>query len=103
MNDVDTLASALYGTTDGILKDAFRPGAVEPWRPPVGITPRLSDVELLILATMQALLGYTSEVSRIRLLRWPQPLLLGPAPTPGVHLSGPARRLRPDRGEGRRS
>jgi hypothetical protein len=32
-----------------------------PWRPPVGITPRLSDAELVTLATTQAMLGYTSE------------------------------------------
>ena len=34
-----------------------------PWRPPVGITPRLSDAERVTLATMQALLGYTSEAN----------------------------------------
>lgn len=32
-----------------------------PWRPPVGITPTLSDAELITLAVMSALLGYTSE------------------------------------------
>jgi hypothetical protein len=37
-----------------------------PWRPPVGITPRLSDAELVTLATMQAILGYTSEAKWLR-------------------------------------
>ncbi len=37
-----------------------------PWRPPVGITPRLSDAELVALATMQAILGYTSEANWLR-------------------------------------
>ncbi|MFI6463491.1 hypothetical protein [Streptomyces sp. NPDC050538] len=32
-----------------------------PWRPPVGITPRLSDAELVTLATMQAIPGYPFE------------------------------------------
>ncbi|MFD8811111.1 hypothetical protein ACFV23_06395, partial [Streptomyces sp. NPDC059627] len=31
-----------------------------PRRPPVGMTPRLSDAELVTLATMKAVLGYTS-------------------------------------------
>jgi hypothetical protein len=171
-NDVDTLATALYATTDDMLKE--HPD-LAPWRPPVGITPRLSDAELVTLATMQAILGYTSEakwlrharahlrhlfpylpqqpgydkrlrkaaglmrsvnrilatttsvwsddvwvvdstpvecgrsprdrqtprpgrLGRIRLLRQPQPLLLGI-----LHPSGPAHRLRPDRGQGRRT
>ena len=37
-----------------------------PWRPPVGITPRLSDAELVTLATMQAIPGYTSEAKWLR-------------------------------------
>jgi hypothetical protein len=32
-----------------------------PWRPEAGIEPQLSDAELVTLAVMQALLGYTSE------------------------------------------
>lgn len=35
-------------------------------RPPVGNTPRLSDAELLTLATMQAILGFTSEAKWLR-------------------------------------
>ena len=56
--DVDTLATALYARIDDELKAA-------PWlapaRPAVGIVPTLSDAELLTLAVMSALLGYTSE------------------------------------------
>jgi len=62
-NDVDTLATALYATTDDMLKE--HPD-LAPWRPPVGITARLSDAELLTLATMQAILGYTSEAKWLR-------------------------------------
>jgi hypothetical protein len=43
-NDVDTLATAHYATTDDMLKE--HPD-LAPWRPPVGITPRLSDAELV--------------------------------------------------------
>lgn len=60
---MDTLASALYATTDDMLKE--HPD-LAPWRPPVGITPRLSDAELVTLATMQAILGYTSEAKWLR-------------------------------------
>ncbi len=62
-HDVDTLATALCATTDDMLKE--HPDLV-PWRPPVGITPRLSDAELVTLATMQAILGYTSEAKWLR-------------------------------------
>jgi hypothetical protein len=57
-NDVATLATALYATTDDILKEHSE---LAPWRPPVGIMARLSDAELVTLATMQAILGFTSE------------------------------------------
>lgn len=56
--DLDTLATALYVTTDDLLKT--RP-ELAPWRPRVGIAPRISDAELITLAVMQALLGFTSE------------------------------------------
>ncbi|MFI7455663.1 hypothetical protein ACIBQX_49970 [Nonomuraea sp. NPDC049714] len=62
-NDVDTLATALYATTDDMLKE--QPD-LAPWRPRVGITPRLSDAELVTLATMQVILGYTSEAKWLR-------------------------------------
>lgn len=48
----DTLATALYTTTDDRLKEHRD---LAPWRPPVGIAPCLSDAELIILATMQAI------------------------------------------------
>ena len=57
-NDVDTLATALYVRTDDLLNQY--PDLV-PWRPKIGLQPRLSDAELVTLAVMQALLGYTSE------------------------------------------
>lgn len=62
-NDVDTLATALYATTDDMLRE--HPD-LAPWRPPVGITPLLSDAELVTLATMQAVLDYTSEAKWLR-------------------------------------
>jgi hypothetical protein len=37
-----------------------------PWRPTIGITPKLSDAELVTLAVMQALLGFTSEARWLR-------------------------------------
>ena len=55
--DLDSLATALYVKTDDLLKGSPR---LAPWRPPVGITPRLSDAELVTLAVMQALLSFTS-------------------------------------------
>jgi hypothetical protein len=63
---LDTLATALYVTTDDLLK--VRPDVV-PWRPRVGITPRLTDAELVTLAVMQALLGFTSEARWLRYAR----------------------------------
>jgi hypothetical protein len=55
--DLDTLATALYVKTDDLLKESPH---LAPWRPKVGISPRLNDAELVTLAVMQALLGYTS-------------------------------------------
>jgi hypothetical protein len=56
--NLDTLAIALYARIDDELK-------ASPWllpvRPAIGIAPTLSDAELLTLAVMSALLGYTSE------------------------------------------
>jgi SRSO17 transposase len=39
-NDVDTLATGLYATTDDVLKE--HPD-LAPWHPPVGITPLVID------------------------------------------------------------
>jgi hypothetical protein len=49
--------------TDDLLKESPH---LAPWRPRVGIAPRLSDAELVTLAVMQALLGYTSESRWLR-------------------------------------
>jgi len=61
--DLDTLATALYVTIDDLLKQAPH---LAPWRPAVGIQPKLSDAELVTLAVMQALLGFTSEARWLR-------------------------------------
>ena len=61
--DLDTLATALYVTIDELLKQTPQ---LAPWRPRVGITPTLSDAELVTLAVMQALLGFTSEARWLR-------------------------------------
>jgi hypothetical protein len=61
--DLDTLATALYVRVDDALKDD--PG-LAPWRPEVGIAPKLSDAELVTVAVMQALLGFTSETRFLR-------------------------------------
>jgi hypothetical protein len=60
---LDTLATALYVRTDDLLKAA--PDRV-PWRPKVGIEPKITDAELITLAVMQALLGHTSEARWLR-------------------------------------
>jgi hypothetical protein len=62
-NNLDTLATALYVKTDDLLKGSPQ---FAPWRPAVGITPQLSDAELVTLAMMQALLGFTSEARWLR-------------------------------------
>jgi hypothetical protein len=65
-NNLDTLATALYVKADDLLKAAPH---LAPWRPKVGIAPRLSDAELVTLAVMQALLGFTSEARWLRYAR----------------------------------
>ena len=61
--DLDTLATALYVKIDELLKAAAE---LAPWRPTVGIAPKLSDAELVTLAVMQALLGFTSQARWLR-------------------------------------
>lgn len=61
--DLDALATELYVAIDDIL--IANPRLVPP-RPKVGIAPRLSDAELLTLAVLQALLGYSDEARFIR-------------------------------------
>lgn len=56
--DLDTLATAFYAAANDLLK--AHPERI-PYRPRIGISPRISDAELLTLSIMQALLGYTSE------------------------------------------
>jgi hypothetical protein len=62
-NELDTLATALYVKTDDLLKAS---PYLARWRPAVGIAPKLSDAELVTLAVMQALLGFTSESRWLR-------------------------------------
>jgi hypothetical protein len=61
--ELDTLATALYVRTDDLLKESPQ---VAPLRPAVGISPQLSDAELVTLSVLQALLGFTSETRWIR-------------------------------------
>ena len=56
--DLDTLATALYVTCDDLL--VIRPEHA-PYRPVSGFEPAITDAELITLAVMSALLGYTSE------------------------------------------
>ena len=62
-NNLDTLATALYVRTDDLLKESPQ---IAPLRPAIGIPPQLSDAELVTLAVMQALLGFTSEARWLR-------------------------------------
>jgi hypothetical protein len=61
--DLDTLATALYVRTDDMLKESPQLG---PWRPEVGTGLKLSDAELVTLAVLQALPGFTSEARWLR-------------------------------------
>lgn len=61
--DLDTLATALYARIDDTLK--ARP-ELAPWRPKVGIAPKLSDAELLTLAVLQVLQRFNDEARWIR-------------------------------------
>jgi hypothetical protein len=61
--DLDALAIGLYVTIDDLLID--HPDWA-PERPTVGIAPKLTDAELITLAVIQALLGFTSEARFIR-------------------------------------
>ncbi len=61
--DLDALATALYATIDDAL---IANPALTPDRPATGTAIRLSDAELLTMAVLQALLGYTNEARWIR-------------------------------------
>ena len=65
-NNLDTLATALYVKIDDLLKAA---PDLAPWRPAIGITPKLTDAELVTLAVIQALRGFTSESRWLRFAR----------------------------------
>ncbi|MBB6347670.1 hypothetical protein FHU36_004215 [Nonomuraea muscovyensis] len=85
--ELDTLATALYVQIDDALKAQPH---LAPWRPKIGIAPTLSDAELVALAVLSALLGFTSER---RWLRHARAELSGMFPyIPGQ--SGYNRRLR---------
>lgn len=62
-NDLNTLATALYVATDDYLNT--HPDLL-PVRPPSGFPPQISDAELIVLAIMEALLGFTSERRFVR-------------------------------------
>jgi len=57
-NDIETLATALYVKIDDMLADW---PDLAPARPATGTAITLSDAELLTMAVMSALLGFTSE------------------------------------------
>lgn len=64
--DLDALATALYVSIDDHL---ITHPEIRPERPEVGIPPKLTDAEMVTLAVMQALLGFTSEARFIRYAR----------------------------------
>jgi len=61
--DLDALATRLYVTIDDLL---IEHPDWQPERPAVGIAPKLTDAELITLAVIQALLGFTSEARFVR-------------------------------------
>lgn len=61
--DLDTLATALYVRVDDLLNS--HPER-QPWRPKVGIEPKISDAEMVTLSVMAGLLGHTSEAQWLR-------------------------------------
>ena len=100
--DLDTLATAPYATCDDVLKS--HPERV-PARPVVGLQPVITDAELLTLAVMQALLGYTSE-ARVAALCPGDPAGYVPDPASAVGVQQAAtevggRDVVADRGPGR--
>ena len=60
--ELDTLATALYVTTGDLLRESPHLAPLRPGRD----RPRLSDAELVTLAVLQALLGFTSEARWVR-------------------------------------
>lgn len=62
-NNIDTLATALYTTCDDYLN--AHPELLPP-RPKIGIHPRITDAEIITLAVVESLQGYTSQRHFIR-------------------------------------
>jgi hypothetical protein len=86
-NDIETLATALYVKIDDMLTDW---PDLAPARPVMGTPLTLSDAELLAMAVMSALLGFTSER---RWLRYVNAHLAGMFPR-RIGQSGYNKRLR---------
>ena len=86
-NDIETLATALYVKIDDMLRDW---PDLAPARPATGTPVTLSDAELLTMAVMSALLGFTSER---RWLRYVDAWLTGMFPR-RIGQSGYNKRLR---------
>jgi len=61
--DLDTLATALYVRVDDLLRAE---PARAPWRPRVGIAPKITDAELITVAMMQAMMGFICETRWLR-------------------------------------
>lgn len=61
--EMDTFVTALYVKVDDTLRDT---PSLRLYRPTVGIAPKLSDAELVTMAVVQALLGFTSESRFLR-------------------------------------
>ncbi len=64
--DLDTLATAIYVSADDLLKT--RP-ALLPWRPAIGMQPKVSDAEMITLAVLAVLLGFEDEARWVRHVR----------------------------------
>ena len=79
--DLDTLATALYARTDDLLK-SYRERV--PYRPEVGIDPKISDAEIITLSVMQALLGH--QRSAVAAAREGSPGAPVPVPSPAAGL-----------------
>lgn len=63
---MDTLATALYVTIDDELKGHPE---INRRRPAVGITPRITDAELITLSVLQPILGHHKEAQWVRYAR----------------------------------
>ncbi|MFI6801852.1 hypothetical protein [Streptosporangium canum] len=64
--ELDSRATARYVKTDDLLRKSPQ---FAPWRPTVGIAPRLSGTEPVTPAMTQAMLGFTSEARWLRHVR----------------------------------